>query len=926
MFLCPFWCAGQSSSVYFEHITDKDGLPLGFTEHICYDKKGLLWIAGWDEIIRYDGYQVERFFSTSEKYPLNIDGRTEIEQAPDGRFYVMDHLKVHLFDPDRFAVDTTYDLQDVLSSLNVQNAHIRALPDGRLWLISNYYSFDDIHHQAYLFRLETDHFYIVDTIRNTRAESPTIELLNDTLYVFSHGAVQRYTSDGKRLPTIDLPRNEIIVPRPYLTESGDFWIKGNSIIKKGDNNLFQLKTSTGEVEKFQLPPRIDLSKTREILVRDDHLWIAGINQRLTKYNMVTAQWEDFDDAISALSDFPYVGSETVNLESDQSGIIWMTTTRGLIKVVERSLPVSHLLSKKDSNCLFDFCSMRGITEDLEGNMYFSYYDNVHKLEKNTGEFYPIIPKNFNKLPASYSLQYLNDKVYWVDVEIDLKSGKAEVLFPDKLNGHVTSCLGDDGAIWFYTWSAPALYKYLPETGKKIKMPMPDALLINGLEANDMKWDVSTKSLWIATSVNGLLQLDIQGAVKTHLHSDSDGPVQMPSNNIKAIHMEGDTFWIGHSHGLCRLEQKSKSIENFHVKNSTNIEVVGIIPENQQFLWVSTNKGLYRFDKKSGNFQGFPTNSIISNKEFNRSSAFKSEDGQMHFGSLNGVISFYPDEVVPKISVEKKSKIVLTRFLKYNSRKKQTTELIDGLGALNDITLTHRDRFFLLEFTSTEYSNDFDHTYVHKLEGYEEQWSKPNMHNQLRYDNLPHGRYALRIRNALDLDFSNDNERIIQINVLQAWYKTWWFVVLCLLVAYGIVQIIFKIRLEQKLKMERIRTKISSDLHDDVGTVLSGLAMQSEILGMTASQEQKSKLNRIGELSRDAMLKMRDIVWAIDSRKDNMENLTDRINEYAQELLIPLDFDFDLQSNISGAKSLPVDVRQNLFLICKEALTNIAKTF
>jgi len=133
------------------------------------------------------------------------------------------------------------------------------------------------------------------------------------------------------------------------------------------------------------------------------------------------------------------------------------------------------------------------------------------------------------------------------------------------------------------------------------------------------------------------------------------------------------------------------------------------------------------------------------------------------------------------------------------------------------------------------------------------------------------------------------------------------------------------RLQQALKIERMRVKISSDLHDDVGSLLSGLSMQTELLELTATADRKPKLQRINELSRSAMSKMRDTVWAIDARKDKLENLLDRIREHAAETLEYKNITFDMKTDaLALDKSIPSHIRQNLYLICKEAITNAAK--
>jgi signal transduction histidine kinase len=108
-------------------------------------------------------------------------------------------------------------------------------------------------------------------------------------------------------------------------------------------------------------------------------------------------------------------------------------------------------------------------------------------------------------------------------------------------------------------------------------------------------------------------------------------------------------------------------------------------------------------------------------------------------------------------------------------------------------------------------------------------------------------------------------------------------------------------------------------------LLSGLAMQSELLELTAPDDRKPRLQRISEMSRSAMSRMRDTVWAIDARKDKLENLMDRIREHAAETLEPKGISFAIQvEELSLEKNISSQLRQNLYLICKEAITNAAK--
>ncbi len=157
----------------------------------------------------------------------------------------------------------------------------------------------------------------------------------------------------------------------------------------------------------------------------------------------------------------------------------------------------------------------------------------------------------------------------------------------------------------------------------------------------------------------------------------------------------------------------------------------------------------------------------------------------------------------------------------------------------------------------------------------------------------------------------------------------WFIIAGVIGLLSLLVLFLRNKYEQKyqkrLAVEQLRAKISADLHDDVGSLLTGLSMQSEILALKAPDDIKPKLQRISELSRESMLKMRDAVWAMDSRKDNWQSLIDRINEFASETFGAKEIQYTLEEkNLTNQESLSGPIRQHLYLVAKEAVANIIK--
>ena len=166
---------------------------------------------------------------------------------------------------------------------------------------------------------------------------------------------------------------------------------------------------------------------------------------------------------------------------------------------------------------------------------------------------------------------------------------------------------------------------------------------------------------------------------------------------------------------------------------------------------------------------------------------------------------------------------------------------------------------------------------------------------------------------------------VDFKIHPPWYMTIWAYLLYAILVFSILYAIYRNKIKQLTKYGRLRTKTSSDLHDDVGTLLSSVAMQSEILELKADETEKNKYNKLSKMSREAMVRMRDTVWAIDSRKDSVESLIDRMKDFSMDLAETGKLKIDFEENVSKLSgSLPPDIRRNTYLIFKEAVNNAFK--
>jgi streptogramin lyase len=436
-------------------------------------------------------------------------------------------------------------------------------------------------------------------------------------------------------------------------------------------------------------------------------------------------------------------------------------------------------------------------------------------------------------------------------------------------------------------------------------------------------ETSDKMLWVG-SENGLYKID-RDKVSVKVYKAMDDESGLASNVIYALYEDdAQNLWIGTTNGFNILSPDNDSIQTFNQKDGLASNIVcGFVPDGQGNTWISTYNGLSFFDSKKKSFRNFFRKDGLTHDEFNRFSYFLGPKGNIYFGGVNGINIFRTEDL---LFLQSSPKPIISKITRYNVKKDRTFAQYTNLDKLDKLTILPSDNYFGIHLTMPNYSSPRRNQFKAWLEGYDKKWFLQSKSPVLRYNKLPPGNYTLHIVGTNAYGDWSEEELLLPIFVKPAFYETTWFYLSCLLVAGLVIYLFFQNRLEQRLRMERIRTRLSSDLHDEVSGLLSGIAMQTDVLQMsTANPANKQRLQHIGEVSRKAMSKMSDVIWSIDSRKDKIDELIKRMQEHADEILSPVDIAYQMKvERLDLQRKLPVTLRQNLYFIYKEAINNVAK--
>jgi signal transduction histidine kinase len=246
----------------------------------------------------------------------------------------------------------------------------------------------------------------------------------------------------------------------------------------------------------------------------------------------------------------------------------------------------------------------------------------------------------------------------------------------------------------------------------------------------------------------------------------------------------------------------------------------------------------------------------------------------------------------------------------------------------DIQLSYAQNFFSFEFSALKKYPDTGLRYGYKLNGFDPEWIDAGTKNFAGYTNVPAGHYQFQVRTKNETGPWSPVLLTIPIAITPPFWRTWWFFSAAFLTIALLLYAIYRYRVAQIKKIFTLRSKISQDLHDEVGSALSSIHLFSTVASRSLEANPvvvKNALNNIHQNSRNVMEKMSDMIWAIHTGKAGENTLEQRLKNYGYELLSPLDIRCEYQVDPGLEHMLQhIETRKNVLLIIKEAMNNIAK--
>ncbi len=398
-----------------------------------------------------------------------------------------------------------------------------------------------------------------------------------------------------------------------------------------------------------------------------------------------------------------------------------------------------------------------------------------------------------------------------------------------------------------------------------------------------------------------------------------------NTSIKNIYSKpnDDTIWMATTIGIIKynIKEKKSSIIN-QPDLLANTYTYSVLPDDKNNLWISHNKGITEYNNSSNTSKHFTKSHGLQGNEFNTNSFDKALDGTMFFGGTNGLNIFNPLNADSALTL---SSLQIIDF-KINDKPKNNKYT---LLTLDTLSLAYKENTFSFIPLVINYFNSDDDECLYKIENIDNTWLEGRSNTLIRYSNLQAGKYNLIIK----AKNSTNVTKVFIIVQKPFWFSIWFSLLVISLTAILVWYVIrsyyvrkvkkHKAELEKQMAVEHERTRIATDMHDDLGSGLTKITYLSQMA--LNKEDTKEDLQNIKKTSTNLVESMSEIIWAMKEENNTIEDLIYYIKNYALEYCA----DNNLNCTIHLPEKLYPRVvagqnRRNIYLAVKEALHNIVK--
>ena len=733
----------------------------------------------------------------------------------------------------------------------------------------------------------------------------------------------------------------------YVDRSGTVWVGtfGNGLCRyrKETNNFSR------HLDDDQSISLSNLGSFISFIYEDskNNFWVATYDSGLY---MLDRQLRKF---------YKTIDEPVMTMYEGNTGIIWIGTYTGGVKVYDpQKNRFNHYYEKYTDQSNKDINLSTSILEDRNGRLWIGTYNSGLKLYSpqqigsnkrrkkiTTYKYDPANPFSLSSDKIT-SLAESRDGSIWIGTEndglnrFDSKKGrfihyKHRIEHSNSISSNrITSLYYDtkEDLLWIgYLNGKIDSYDHSNNLFKPYRMETDDQLSVNSIT---VIYRGTQSGLWVGTFEGDLNRFIPESNMFSQFKLLSDPNMDKIKNGIYSIYEDTQgTLWFGtYGGGLKKLEPGNNFVKTYSEEEGlTNAVVYGILPDKSGNLWFSTNKGIFKFNPMKNNFRNYDVKDGLQSNEFNQGAYFRSKNGELFFGGVNGFNAFSPEDIVDNMFIPAVY-IITIKVLD------QVLQLPNPITSnIEQIVLNYSDNFFSFEFVALNYTSPDKNNYAYILEGFDKDWHTVSaVQRYASYTNLDPGKYVLRVKGSNNDGIWNEKGTSVVVVVTPPFWMTWWFRVLIIIVLISIsiatvrYFLLKKIRektrkLEQERAIEKERLRIARDMHDDLGARLTEIRYMVDLAKNNYMDKENKMLTAISQTTKDIISTFREIVWSVSPQNDTVESLCEYIGQYSVDYLskVQIRCRLDFPEELPHINA-PAEIRHNIFLAVKEALNNIVK--
>lgn len=798
-----------SQPYYFTHYQVENGLSNNAVMCSLQDHYGFMWFGTRDGLNRFDGLSFKIFRNNpNNSKSIGSNAINCLYEDDRNNIWVGTEKGIYKYDE----ANEQFTQLKIAGNLSIRN--LRVTGDD-VWFISLYtlYRYNQKTGKQKTYKVGnemTSYCLVKDSTLWISTVAGTIVHYDDTNDTF-----KEYNLFNKSPNSVSKSIESI-----FDTGAGTLLI---GTLNEGLKS-FDINTSTYK-DIFTLNPDKTEIIVREIIaITKEEYWIASqsgiyiLNIKTGKYKNLVREQNN-----------PYSLSDNIvhTLCKDKEGGIWAGTYFGGINYY----PKQYITFKKyfpanGTNAISGY-AVREICNDKEGNIWIGTEDaGLNKFNPVTGKF-TIFNTGINNESISYSnihgLLVDNDKV-WVgsylhglDI-LDVKTGKRIK--------HYSTGNSNLGSNFIYSLYKLRSGNIMVATDKELYEYLADKDIFTPV--NSVKkvfyrtiYEESDGTIWAGTYGDGLFFYNNKTGKSGQFLSVANNPDSLPDNLINKIFEDSKhNLWIATEEGIAMYDKKKNRFEKYTTSNGLPSNVTyAILEDNKNNLWISTSKGLACFSPSSKEITVYTKANGLLTDQFNYSSGYKDEKGQMYFGSVKGLVTFYPDSIINNTF---SPPVFLTGFQVYNKElaiDEAGSPLKNSISFTKSITLSHSQSSFSIDFSALSYTAPGTIKYAYKMEGLDKNWTYLESNRKAYFTELNPGTYTFKVSAFTSNNVNYGQPALLTIKILPPIWKTWWayllYTVILVSLAYSIIRFfINRSRERQKRKLERLEFEKQQEIYND----------------------------------------------------------------------------------------------------------------